>query len=79
MTTKKPVKLQVLVDADLAEKIRKLAERMGTSDSKMCGWLLEEAVSQNQFVINAVTSRIGKAVHGILTGKKKGWHATDGA
>ena len=65
------VKLQVVVELQTAEKIGKLAERMKVSQSKMCKLLLEAAIEDNEWIINAVTSRFVTSVRQALGSLKR--------
>ena len=69
-TVDETVKLQVVVEQETADKIGKLAERMKVTQSKMCKMLLEAAIEDNEWIINAVTSRFVTAVREALTTAK---------
>jgi antitoxin component of RelBE/YafQ-DinJ toxin-antitoxin module len=54
------VVVQGVVDKDLREKIKALADRMAMTESRMIGMLLSAAVSDQAWIIRAVTSDLSK-------------------
>lgn len=57
------VRLQAMVDKDLAEKIRQLADALRISESAMVSALLEEAVSTDEWIIR-ITAAVKRIIRG---------------
>lgn len=58
----KKVRLQVMVDQEIADKIKKLAALLNGSESGVAAKLLEEAIKDNEWVIRRIAAPIRKSL-----------------
>jgi len=60
------VKLQVVVDSELARKIDELADKMKMSRSQFVAEMLEENISSEEWMVDFVTSRFMAPVRDVI-------------
>lgn len=71
MNDKNKVRLQAMVDPDLAEKVKELSDRLDMSQSMFLGILIKHAVEDEEWIIRLVTSRFVAPLRDLIRGRKK--------
>lgn len=71
MSKQERVRMQVLVEPEVAAKIDELAERLNLSRSNFLERLIGEGLKDNEWVIRAVTSPMAESIIEVL-GVRKG-------
>jgi len=66
MSDENKVRLQAMVDPDIAEKVKELAERLEMSQSAFLGLIVKHGIEDEEWIIRAVTSRYVKPVRDYL-------------
>lgn len=60
MKDKNLLVVQAFVPSDLMDKIDNLASRLGVSRSRFCSLLLDNAVTDDEYIVRFVTSRFAR-------------------
>lgn len=71
MSEQPKVRVQAMVDPDLAEQVKELSDRLDMSQSMFLGILIEHAVKDEAWIIRLVTSKYVDPIRRLVQSRKK--------